>query len=48
MPNLVKIGQTVAEIFSHFQDGGRRHLWFLVFEIITARTLTRVELRRLA
>jgi len=29
IPNFVKIGQTVADRnFSHFHDGGRRHLGF--------------------
>jgi len=30
MPNFLKIGQTVAEIwrFNGFQNGGRRHLGF--------------------
>jgi len=42
MPNLVEIGQTAAEIwrFSIFQDGGRRHLKFIVFEILTVVTPT--------
>ena len=34
LPNLVEIGQTTAEIwrfFDFFQDGGRRHLGFLIF-----------------
>jgi len=35
MPNFVSIGQTVVEIprFWIFQDGGRRHLGFLKFQI---------------
>jgi len=39
MPNFVKIGQNAAEIwlFLIFQDGGRRHLGFLKFQIFNGR-----------
>jgi len=39
--NFVAIDSTVAEIWKYFwifQDGGRRHLAFLKFEIFNGRT----------
>jgi len=46
MPNIVPIGQTVAEIWpflDFFQDGGRRYLEFLKF--VTVRMFTKFKLR---
>jgi len=39
VPNFVEIAQTAAEIwlFFDFQDGGRRHLGFLKFQIFNGR-----------
>jgi len=40
MPNFVEITLTVADIygdFSNFQDGGRRHVGFLKFQIFNGR-----------
>jgi len=39
MPNFVEVAQTVTKIwlFSIFQDGGRRHLGFLKFQICNGR-----------
>ena len=39
MPNFVEIAQTAAEIwrFSTSQDGGRRHIGFLQFQIFNDR-----------
>jgi len=49
VPNFVAIGQTIADIWRFiFQNGGRRHLGFLKFEIFIGRRLKRVELRHRA
>ena len=50
MPNVVPIGQTVAEISQYldFPDGIRRHLNFLTFLFVTVRSVKRVELRHRA
>jgi len=50
VPNLVGIRQTVVEIwrFLDFEDGGCRHLGFLIFEILTVGLVKRVELRHCA
>jgi len=50
LPNLVGIRQTVVEIwrFLDFEDGGCRHLGFLIFEILTVGLVKRVELRHCA
>ena len=50
MLNLVDIRQNAAEIcrFSIFHDGGRRHLGFFKFQILTVGRLKRAELRRCA
>ena len=38
MPNFAAIGGIIAKIFFIFQDGGRRHLGFLKFEIFNGLT----------
>ena len=50
MPNVVPIGQTVAEIsqFLDFSDGGHRHLGFLKLQILMVGPVKRVELRHCA
>jgi len=49
VPNFAAITQTVAEIwrfFDFFENGGRRHVGFLIFlKISTVGTLKRVKLR---
>ena len=46
MPNFVEISQTAAEIWPFYdcQDGGRRHLGFVKFTFLTARTVKRFEI----
>jgi len=43
MPNLVKIGQTVTEIwrFNCFQNGGRPPSWIFKIQIFSVRTVKR-------
>jgi len=48
VPNVVQIGQTVAEIwpFLDFQDGGHPPSWiFKKLEMLTANTPRRSEMR---
>jgi len=46
MPNFIEIAQTVVEIwlFFDFQDGGRRNLGFVKFQIFNARGGQRFEM----